>query len=158
MRVVLRQQETGHYLQPSGEWNRNRESARQFLSAVDAYRWAIEQEMVGTEVWLALSDARKDFPCMKVQGRLNRPVINCRHLSWEDELQTLLFSGIAVDLVNFNYDLHGESCELLAQGFSMEFNLSRDPTCKTAYFRKKTERHEREAKNPGYWLRESVGG
>jgi len=95
---------------------------------------------------------------MKVQGRLSRPVINCRHSSWEEELQRLLFSGIAVDLVNFDYDLHGESCELLALGFSMEFNLSRDPKCKTARFRKRTEWHEREAKSPSHCLQESVGG
>ena len=150
MRVVLRQQETGHYLQPSGEWAQNRDSARQFLSAVGAYRWAMEQQMVGTEVWLALSDARKDFACLKVQGRLNRPVINCGHLSWEDELRALLFGGIAVDLVNFDYDSHGESCELLARGSSMEFNLARDPKCRTAHFRKRTECRKREAKNPSH--------
>jgi hypothetical protein len=79
---------------------------------------------------------------MKVEAGLAHPVINCEQLRWTDELQSLLTHGIAVDLANFDYKLHGRSCELLALASRMEFSLSRDPKSRMAHFRKNTERHE----------------
>ena len=133
MRVVLRQAVTGHYLQPSGEWTPARESARCFISAVAAYFWAIEEKLLGTEVWLALTDPHKDFACMRVSGRC--PIIDCNHPDWNSSLHSLLFNGVEVDLVNFDFAEHGNSCELLAQASAMEFALDRDPAKKAARFR-----------------------
>ena len=127
MSVVLRQQETGHYFQCSGKWNPNRETAKEFLSALVAYWWAVDKRLLGTEVWLALADPRKDLVCMKVQSASNRAVINCEHLGWREELHSLLFNGIEVGLINFDYALHGESCQLLAEAFVAEFSLDRVP-------------------------------
>jgi hypothetical protein len=139
MRVVLKAGETGLYLQPNGAWSQNRESAREFVSSVEAYWWAIERGLQGTEVWLAVTDPKKDFPCITIQSDSNRPAINCNYSDWREALHSHLFNGIEVDLLDFDYARHGESCELLAQAFVLDFSLGRDPKGGTAHFRKKVE-------------------
>ncbi len=65
MRVLLRQQETGFYLQPSGEWSKSRETAREFANSVVAFWWAKEQQLLGTEVLLAFANPQNDFVSMR---------------------------------------------------------------------------------------------
>ena len=101
-----------------------------------------EQEVNSTKVLSPLADPQRD----SAGTLLNYPVINCWRLDWRKELQALLFNGIAVDLVNFDYELHAKSCELLALASRIEFSLSRDPESRTAHFRKRTKRHERDTK------------
>jgi hypothetical protein len=139
MRVVLRQKETGLYLQPNGVWSPKRNSARQFENAVAAYWWAFEQGLQGTEVWLALDDTKKDFVCLTVQSGSIHPAINCKHSGWHQTLYAHLFNGVEIDLKNFDYSRHGELCEVLARAFMMEFRLGRDPQARTAHFRKKQD-------------------
>ncbi len=63
-RILLRQ---GHlYLQPSGEWNEAKATARQFASSLLAYWWAKEQRLLGVEVVMASSDGQPDFVSMRV--------------------------------------------------------------------------------------------
>ena len=66
MRILLRQQRSGLYLQASGAWGRERETARSFASSIEAYSWAIEQSLLNTEVLLAFSDEHYDMVSMRV--------------------------------------------------------------------------------------------
>src|SRR5690242_2202714 len=106
MRVVLRQPETGFYFQPSGVWNLNRASARQFSSSISAYWWALDRGLQGAEVWLLLQNPDDDFSCITVESGWPRPVINCGHLEWSRELHWHLFNGLEADLLNFNPVTH----------------------------------------------------
>ena len=139
MRVVLRQEGTGLYLQPDGTWSLCREQAREFISASVAYWWAMEQRLLRAEVWLAYANPKDDFACMKIEPGSKRPVIDCAHTDWKEALHSHLYNGIEADLINFQYTLHGEACELLAQAFAMEFQLDRDPSTNAAHFRKRHE-------------------
>src|SRR5689334_12901907 len=127
MRVVLRQEETGLFLQPDGTWGRCRERAREFLSASVAYWWAMEQQLLRAEVWLAHANPNDDIACMRIKPGAKRPVIDCAHPDWKEALHSHLYHGLEADLINFEYTLHGQSCELLSQAFTMEFHLDRDP-------------------------------
>lgn len=51
---------------------------------------------------------------------------------WRQKLQ-----GAEVDLIIFEYELHGQSCELIAEAFDAEFQLDRVSGIKAAHFRKK---------------------
>lgn len=62
----MRQQKSQRYLQPSGEWNESRETAREFASSVLAYWWAKEQNLLGIDVLMAYADANKDFVSMRL--------------------------------------------------------------------------------------------
>src|SRR5215467_1788541 len=101
MRVVLRQSDSGLYLQPSGEWSPDRETAREFLSAVVAYWWSVEQDLMA-DVWMVLKDPTDDFACMRAQSGRTRPLINCRHEDWSHSLHSFLYNSIEVDLMNFD--------------------------------------------------------
>ena len=136
MRVVLRQPETGLYLQPSGDWAPERETAREFLSAVVAYWWAVEQKLAA-EVWFALRDSSKDFACAKVLPRERRPTVNGDHEDWSAILHSFLYNGIEVDLINFDFDKHAQPCALIAEAFAIEFRLDRDLQSRVAHFRRK---------------------
>ncbi len=67
MRILLRQAETGLYLQPSGEWTSNRETARTFATSVLAYYWAKEQHLIKACVLLAFNNPAFDIECMCVR-------------------------------------------------------------------------------------------
>ena len=140
MRVLLRQTGTELFLQPSGDWASNRKTARQFFSAAIAYWWAIEQKLLGVEVLLAQSNTGKDFVAMKVRkGPDRRAIVDCVDLEWRLAVHENLLKNIEVDLINFDFDLHTKSCEIIAQAFNLEFTPDRDLGRKAAYFRKKDE-------------------
>ena len=61
VRIVLRQPQTGFYLQPSGEWTNSRETARDFESARAALFWAETQSLHGVELLFAFSESKYDF-------------------------------------------------------------------------------------------------
>ena len=146
MRILLRQQDSGFYLQPSGQWSNDRKTAREFVDATAAYWWAVEQSLPAAEVLLAFTDTSEDFVSMSVKkGRADsrRSVVDCRHPDWHRELHSQLYAGAEVDLMHFDYHLHGQSCELIAQAFDSEFQLDRVPSVKAAHFRKKPERFKR---------------
>ncbi len=65
MRILLRQQQTGLYLQPSGEWREERRTAQTFANAVAAYVWAQGQRLPGSEILLAFDDPRHDLIAMR---------------------------------------------------------------------------------------------
>ena len=141
MHILLRQPGTGRFLQPTGEWTRNKKTARQFGSAVNAYLWASERGLIGTEVWLALLDPLKDFVCIRVQAGEHRPVINCQHTEWSHALYSYLFDGVEVDLQDFDYSLHGERCKELSESFMMEFTIDLNRDTSVAHFRKQPALH-----------------
>ncbi len=60
MRVLV-QNEVGLYLQPSGEWGENRDTARQFKDSKIAYYWAVEQRLLRSCVILAFPDKTRDM-------------------------------------------------------------------------------------------------
>ncbi len=60
LRVLLRN-ESGLYLQPSGEWTDNRETARTFRDSRVAYFWGLEQKLLHTFVVLAFADPAEDM-------------------------------------------------------------------------------------------------
>ena len=66
MRILLRQQVSGLYLQVSGDWTANREGARSFSNSVEAYWWALEQALLNTDVLLAFNDENYDIVSMSV--------------------------------------------------------------------------------------------
>ncbi len=68
-RILLRQQKGQKYLQPSGEWNETRATAREFATSLLAYWWAKEQQLLGVEVVMAYADAQRDVVSMRVLGR-----------------------------------------------------------------------------------------
>ncbi len=70
-----------------------------------------------------------------VSMKFRRAVVDCSQPEWARAAHTNLFDGVELDLVNFDYEQHGRSCELMAQAFSMDFTLDRDPTSNTAHFR-----------------------
>ncbi len=71
MCILLRQQETGKYLQPSGEWSTERETARRFDSGLVAYFWALEAGFVGVDVLLAFTDPAFDIATLRLRGPEN---------------------------------------------------------------------------------------
>ncbi len=68
LRVLLRQERTGLYLQPSGDWSPRRDTARTFKGSLKAYLWAKDRQFLGTEVLLASANPRNDFVAMRVHG------------------------------------------------------------------------------------------
>ena len=56
MQVLIRRHEGGLYLQPSGNWVKNRETARQFESSGFACLWAFEQKLENVDVLLAFTN------------------------------------------------------------------------------------------------------
>lgn len=60
LRILLQQQRTGFYLQPSGEWGAKRDSAREFDDSVAAYSWAKEQGLLGSSVLMAVDQQQYD--------------------------------------------------------------------------------------------------
>ena len=139
MRTLLRQRESGCYLQPAGQWDGSRETALDFINAVMAYRWISEHQLDKIDVVLALSDPQREMVLIDTKAAGNHAVVNCQDSDWSQLLHSQLYSGHGVDLINFDYDLHGESCELIAQAFLMEFTLDRDPQEKTAHFLRKPD-------------------
>src|SRR5262249_24450830 len=65
MRIVLRKQAEALYLQPSGEFNGDRESAWDFETSSVAWSWAKERKLPGLEVVLAFEDAQYDVVSMR---------------------------------------------------------------------------------------------
>ncbi len=63
-RILLRQGQ--EFLQPSGDWKKAKATAREFGSALLAYWWAKEQQLLGVEVVMAFADGRPDFVPMRV--------------------------------------------------------------------------------------------
>ncbi len=63
-RILLRQGQ--EYLQPSGEWNKARATAREFASSLLAYWWAKEKQLLGVEVVMVYADGQPDFVPMRV--------------------------------------------------------------------------------------------
>jgi hypothetical protein len=77
---------------------------------------------------------------VKKHGAISeRVVVDCREPEWRQELHSRLYAGSEVDLINFEYELHGQSCELIAQAFGPEFQLDRVPTAKAAHFRRRID-------------------
>jgi hypothetical protein len=66
---------------------------------------------------------------------MNRPIIDCSQNRWEALLDGHVRQGREADLVNFDYNLHGQFCEFLADKYHLEFRLSRDPALKEAHLR-----------------------
>ncbi len=66
MRVLLRKQQDHQYMQPSGEWSDDRETARTFPTSVFAYLWAQEKKLLGIDVLLAFDDAKWDLVTMRL--------------------------------------------------------------------------------------------
>lgn len=62
--------------------------------------------------------------------------INCDEPDWQSRLQLNLSQNNEVDLINADFVTHGAYCESLAQSFSMEIRLSRDPNLNVVHFRK----------------------
>ncbi len=60
-RVLIRRRREQDYLQPSGDWSADRNTARHFVSSVAAYWWAHEQKLLGIEVLLAFDDSAYDL-------------------------------------------------------------------------------------------------
>jgi hypothetical protein len=84
----------------------------------------------------------KDFrsiPLTKDGANAERAVVDCRHADWRQDLHSHLYAGSEVDLINFDYELHRESCELIGQAFDREFKLDSVPGTKAAHFRKKLD-------------------
>lgn len=61
MRILIRRQKGHQYLQPSGEWSENRETARDFYNSTVAYWCAKAQHLRGVEVLMAFEDPQWDF-------------------------------------------------------------------------------------------------
>lgn len=66
LRILLRQQKTGLYLQTSGEWGLNRDAARGFGDSFTAYAWAKEQSFLGASVLMALNEEQYDLVLARV--------------------------------------------------------------------------------------------
>jgi hypothetical protein len=66
MRIVLRNRKSRLYLQPSGEWGADRDTARDFPTSVVAYFWAKEQQLLNVQILLTFADPRLDIACMTV--------------------------------------------------------------------------------------------
>ncbi len=66
LRILLRQQKTGYYLQSSGEWNSQRESAKNFDDSILAYDWAKENGFLGTAVLMATAQEQYDTVLARV--------------------------------------------------------------------------------------------
>jgi len=62
-RIVLRHGQ--EYLQPSGDWNKARATAREFVSSLVAYAWAKQQQLLGVEVVMVYADGQADFVTMR---------------------------------------------------------------------------------------------
>lgn len=69
MRILLRQQRTGLYLQLPGKWTGDRETASTFDTSADAIDWAHQHQIADCEIVMAFPDPRFDF----VSLRLTRP-------------------------------------------------------------------------------------
>jgi hypothetical protein len=54
------------YLQPTGEWSANRETAREFESSSAAYQWAREQLIADYQVVLESDGPAYDFVPLKL--------------------------------------------------------------------------------------------
>ncbi len=65
VRVLVRQQQTGLYLQESGEWSDGRETAWEFGNPALAQRWVKQQKRLRLEVVLAFFDPRYDYVAMR---------------------------------------------------------------------------------------------
>lgn len=65
-RILIRKREGDLYLQPSGEWSEERQTARAFIGSVAAYYWAKEQELLGVEVLMAFADERYDIVTFRI--------------------------------------------------------------------------------------------
>ncbi len=68
MKVLLRNSRTGLFFQSSGDWDSERSTAREFLSASVAYWWAVDKHLVDTEVVVAFDEPSKDFVVMHVNA------------------------------------------------------------------------------------------
>src|SRR5262245_52475841 len=60
MRIVLRKPDEASYLQRSGKWPRNRETARSFESTRIAYFWHREQNLQGIEVLFVFDHSKHE--------------------------------------------------------------------------------------------------
>jgi len=66
LRILLRQQRTGLYLQASGGWGGDRDSARGFEDSIMACAWAKEQKVIGANVLMALAEEQYDVVLARV--------------------------------------------------------------------------------------------
>ena len=75
---------------------------------------------------------------------MKRVTVDCNESEWAKQVHSRLYAGCEVDLVNFEYDLHGDQCEWLARVFQaekvfeVEFLPDRDPAARAAHFRLKS--------------------
>jgi hypothetical protein len=67
LRILLRQPDTGMYIQSSGEWGAERNSARDFDSSLLAYEWAKENGFLGSAVLMAVGPEQFDTVLARVQ-------------------------------------------------------------------------------------------
>jgi len=81
----------------------------------------------------------KAIEVSKKEPQRERGIVNCQEINWQQLLHSHLFKGREVDLINFEYETHGHSCELIAQAFAMQFQLDRVPAAKAAHFRRRPE-------------------
>ena len=61
LRILLRQQRTGFYLQPSGDWNEGRDTAWNFSDAVKALCFAEDKQLQGADILMAVPDQSLDI-------------------------------------------------------------------------------------------------
>ena len=67
LRILLRRPDTGMYLQSSGEWGAERNSARDFDSSLLAYDWAKQNGLLGSAVLMAVGPEQNDTVLARVQ-------------------------------------------------------------------------------------------
>ncbi len=60
-RVLIRRPDEQSYLQPSGDFGRERATAMEFDTCTLAISWAMQQGLRGVEVLLAFEDPPEDF-------------------------------------------------------------------------------------------------
>ncbi len=64
MRIVLRRREE-LYLQPSGQWTNNRETAREFETSFQAFSLAQNENWIHSEVVLTFGDPLYDLVALQ---------------------------------------------------------------------------------------------
>jgi hypothetical protein len=64
--------------------------------------------------------------------------INCIAPDWRNVLKTNLQEGLEVELINFDYTLNGQFCEMLAMAHRMRLEL--DVKNKAGFFKKEMRR------------------
>ena len=65
-----------------------------------------------------------------------RRTLSCLHPNWEDDVLYLLSTDHEIDLIDFDYDKHGTTCESLARQYPVELRMDRNPSVRVIYFRR----------------------